>query len=59
MKIYQWDKIYGWAGGVKIKINDHLSPAEAEIRAGLGNMMSLDQRVGWYRVQSQFLREQK
>ena len=36
MKIYQWDKIYGWAGGVKIKINDHLSPAEAEIRAELG-----------------------
>ena len=31
MKIYQWDKIYDWAGGVKIKINDHLSPAEAGI----------------------------
>ena len=26
----------GWVAGVKVKIKDHLSPAEAEIRAELG-----------------------
>ena len=40
----------GWPGGVKIKIKVHLSPAEAEIRVELGNMLLVIYLLKQFRI---------